>query len=97
MCYTCPYHKIAGLTCCGCFLIFRRQHNDTREYDMGQFIFYRDDYADTTVIPNSFIDEYMKDAKDAQIKVYLYLLRVMNAGPPACPKLQINSTTRKRM
>lgn len=47
---------------------------------MGQFIFYRDDYADTTVIPNSFIDEYMKDANDAQIKVYLYLLRVMNAG-----------------
>lgn len=80
MCYTCPYHKIAGLTCCGCFLILRKQHNDTREYDMGQFIFYRDDYADTTVIPNSFIDEYMKDANDAQIKVYLYLLRVMNAG-----------------
>lgn len=80
MCYTCPYHKIAGLTCCGCFLILREQHNDTWEYDMGQFIFYRDDYADTTVIPNCFIDEYMKDANDAQIKVYLYLLRVMNAG-----------------
>lgn len=47
---------------------------------MGQFTIYRDDYADTTVIPNSFIDEYMKDANDAQIKVYLYLIRVMSAG-----------------
>lgn len=48
--------------------------------NMGQFTIYRDDYADTTVIPNSFIDEYMKDANDAQIKVYLYLIRVMSAG-----------------
>ncbi len=47
---------------------------------MGQFTIYRDDYADTTVIPNRFIDEYMKDANDAQIKVYLYLIRVMSAG-----------------
>lgn len=47
---------------------------------MGQFTIYRDDYADSTVIPNSFIDEYMKDANDAQIKVYLYLIRVMSAG-----------------
>ena len=27
-----------------------------------------------------FIDEYMKDANDAQLKVYLYLLRMMSAN-----------------
>ena len=28
---------------------------------------------------NLFIDEYMKDANDAQLKVYFYLLRMLNA------------------
>lgn len=36
----------------------------------------------TTAVNNSFIDLYMKDANDAQIKVYLYLLRMMQAGLP---------------
>ncbi len=40
----------------------------------------RDDAASATVVSNLFIDEYMKDANDAQIKVYLYLLRMMSAG-----------------
>lgn len=47
---------------------------------MGTFTIYQDDYVDSTVISNKFIDEYMKDANDAQIKVYLYLIRMMNAG-----------------
>lgn len=47
---------------------------------MGKFTIYRDDYADSTIIPNRFIDEYMKDANDAQIKVYLYLIRMMSAN-----------------
>lgn len=47
---------------------------------MGTFTIYQDNYADSTVISNRFIDEYMKDANDAQIKVYLYLLRMMNAN-----------------
>jgi DnaD/phage-associated family protein len=34
----------------------------------------------STLISNLFIDKYMKDANDAQLKVYLYLLRMMNAG-----------------
>lgn len=34
----------------------------------------------TTVIHNTFIDEYMTDANDAQLKVYLYLTRVINAN-----------------
>ena len=39
---------------------------------------YKDNDTDSTVIPNLFIDEYMKDANDAQLKIYLYLLRMMN-------------------
>lgn len=34
------------------------------------------------MLSNKFIDEYMKDANDAQIKVYLYLLRMMSANCP---------------
>ena len=34
------------------------------------------------MVSNLFIDEYMKSANDAQIKIYLYLLRVMSAHRP---------------
>lgn len=47
---------------------------------MGQFTIYGDDKPGATVVPNQFIDYYMKDANDAQIKIYLYLLRMMGAG-----------------
>lgn len=47
---------------------------------MGSFTIYKEDGNDSTVISNRFIDAYMKDANDAQIKVYLYLLRMMGAG-----------------
>lgn len=46
---------------------------------MGGFKIYRDNYADFTVISNKFIDEYMEDANDAQLKIYLYLMRMINA------------------
>lgn len=46
---------------------------------MSRFKIYRDNYADVTVVSNLFIDEYMKDANDAQLKIYLYLLRMMSA------------------
>ncbi len=46
---------------------------------MAHLTIYKDTAANTTVISNLFIDEYMKDANDAQLKVYLYLLRMMNA------------------
>lgn len=46
---------------------------------MAHLTIYKDNAANTTVISNLFIDEYMKDANDAQLKVYLYLLRMMNA------------------
>ncbi len=36
--------------------------------------------ADTTSVSNIFIDEYMTEANDAQLKIYLFLLRTMRAG-----------------
>ncbi|MDR2043816.1 MAG: DnaD domain protein [Clostridium sp.] len=47
---------------------------------MAHLQLYRDNDADSTVIPNCFIDEYMGDANDAQLKVYLYLLRMLGAN-----------------
>lgn len=46
---------------------------------MARLTIYKDNHTDSTVVPNLFIDEYMKEANDAQLKVYLYLLRMMNA------------------
>ncbi|MCR5595254.1 MAG: DnaD domain protein [Lachnospiraceae bacterium] len=46
---------------------------------MGNFRIYQDNYADFTVVSNVFIDEYMEDANDAQLKIYLYLMRMLNA------------------
>jgi len=47
---------------------------------MGQLTIYKSNYMDSTVISNLFIDEYMKDANDAQLKVYLYLLRIISSN-----------------
>lgn len=47
---------------------------------MSRFKIYQENCSDITVVSNLFIDEYMKDANDAQLKIYLYLLRVMGAG-----------------
>nr|WP_318684481.1 DnaD domain protein [uncultured Acetatifactor sp.] len=47
---------------------------------MPRLTIYKDDYADSTAVSNRFIDEYMKDANDAQLKVYLYLVRMLNAN-----------------
>ncbi len=49
---------------------------------MDHLKIYKDNYADMTAVSNIFIDEYMKDANDAQLKVYLYLIRMMNANLP---------------
>ncbi|MDE5910028.1 MAG: DnaD domain protein [Lachnospiraceae bacterium] len=49
---------------------------------MSRFKIYQENCSDVTVVSNLFIDEYMKDANDAQLKIYLYLLRVMSAGLP---------------
>lgn len=47
---------------------------------MGRLTIYKDNYADATAVSNIFIDEYMKDANDAQLKIYLYLIRMMNGN-----------------
>lgn len=47
---------------------------------MARLKIYKDNYVDSTVVSNRFIDEYMKDANDAQLKVYLYLIRMLNAN-----------------
>lgn len=46
------------------------------------FTIYSDSSSDSTMVSNLFIDEYMKSANDAQIKIYLYLLRMMGTHRP---------------
>lgn len=46
---------------------------------MGFLTIYQDNYTDSTVISNRFIDDYMQAANDAQLKIYLYLIRMMSA------------------
>jgi DnaD/phage-associated family protein len=46
---------------------------------MSYLTIYQDNYTDATVISNRFIDEYMCSANDAQLKIYLYLIRMMSA------------------
>ncbi len=47
---------------------------------MGSIAISMDYSSDVTVVSNIFIDNYMTEANDAQIKVYLYLLRYINTG-----------------
>ena len=47
---------------------------------MARVTIYKESHSDSTVVSNCFIDNYMGDANDAQLKVYLYLLRMLNAG-----------------
>lgn len=47
---------------------------------MARLTIYKDNYIESTAVSNCFIDEYMKDANDAQLKIYLYLLRMMHAN-----------------
>lgn len=46
---------------------------------MARLTIYQDNYMDSTVISNRFIDEYMSASNDAQLKIYLYLIRMMSA------------------
>ena len=47
---------------------------------MAELTLYKDNCVDFTVVSNLFIDQYMKDANDAQLKVYLYLIRMLGAN-----------------
>ena len=47
---------------------------------MTPLTIYQDNGFKTTAVSNYFIDEYMLSANATQIKVYLYLLRMMGEG-----------------
>ena len=51
---------------------------------MNRVNIYRTVPKEQTVVSNLFIDEYMADANDAQLKIYLFLVRMMNANLPTC-------------
>lgn len=46
---------------------------------MGELTLYKESDEGNTIISNCFIDHYLADANDAQIKVYLYLLRTLGS------------------
>lgn len=46
---------------------------------MGELTLYKECDEGNTIISNCFIDYYLADANDAQIKVYLYLLRTLGS------------------
>lgn len=46
---------------------------------MGRLTIYKDTDVDSTALSNYFIDEYMMNANGAQLKIYIYLVRMMNA------------------
>ena len=46
---------------------------------MSHLTIYQDNYINSTVVSNRFMDEYMDAANDAQLKIYLYLIRMMSA------------------
>ena len=49
---------------------------------MSQLTIYQEHGLNATVISNQFIDEYMVSANDAQIKIYLYLIRMTGVNLP---------------
>lgn len=49
---------------------------------MNRLNIYRTASNAQTAISNMFIDDYMSDANDAQLKIYLFLIRMMDANLP---------------
>ena len=47
---------------------------------MGDLTIYKDEDRGNTLVSNCFIDYYLADANDAQIKIYLYLLRMLSVN-----------------
>lgn len=43
---------------------------------------YKESLNEYTLLSNQFIDNYMEDANEAQLQVYLYILRMINANLP---------------
>lgn len=49
---------------------------------MNRVNIYRSVPKEHTAVPNLFIDEYMAESNDAQLKIYLFLIRMLNANLP---------------
>lgn len=49
---------------------------------LGTILLKGSHHSDTTFVSNDFIDHYMTNANEAQIKIYLYLLRCIGANAP---------------
>lgn len=49
---------------------------------MNRINIYRNTHKEQTAVSNYFIDEFMQDANDAQLKIYLFLIRMMSANLP---------------
>ncbi len=49
---------------------------------MSRLTIYKENTSGSVMLSNRFIDEYLPMANDAQIKVYLYLLRMVSASVP---------------
>ena len=49
---------------------------------MNRINIYRNTQKEQTLVSNYFIDEFMADANDAQLKIYLFLIRMMSANLP---------------
>jgi len=47
---------------------------------MSRLKLYNDCDNDATLVSNRFIDDFMTDANDAQLKIYLYLIRMLGAN-----------------
>ena len=66
---------------------------------MANITLHSDSQTSATSVSNIFIDEYMSDANGEFVKIYLYLLRQLNAPDAAFFYFlpwQINSSTPKR-
>ncbi len=67
---------------------------------MANIKLHSDSPVSATSVSNTFIDEYMSDANGEFVKIYLYLLRLMNAPQasffPFLPS-RTSSSTRRRM
>lgn len=51
---------------------------------MNRVNIYRPALRQDTLVSNAFIDEYMADANDAQLKIYLFLTRMLGANLSTC-------------
>lgn len=49
---------------------------------MNRINIYRNTHKEQTSVSNYFIDEFMVDANEAQLKIYLFLIRMMSANLP---------------